>query len=107
MQGEGGGTGAIIRAGLTLAEAAAWVRGCHEDFARVPVMALENALRPVIEANGGQLSEKHAAAINAMTMHYAGARMPKPCGHLLNFLEGRAVRSGGRRSLADLGTGGL
>lgn len=78
------------RAGMKIAEAQEWVSRCHPDFARVPVMGIEQALLAFRHRfPGGALDATGAQALNDMALHYAGARMVKPLGHLSNYLNGR------------------
>ena len=85
---EGGSAeGGILVAGMSITEATAAVRACHPDFARAPEMAVTNALRDVVR--DGELTEDGAKRINDMALHYAGASMRKPIGHLVNYLNHR------------------
>lgn len=93
---EGGSAeGGILVAGMSITEATAAVRACHPDFARVPEMAVTNALRDVVR--DGELTEDGAKRINDMALHYAGASMRKPIGHLVNYLnhQDRKAMTGG------------
>jgi len=89
--GDGDGDSCIdsLRGGMKIGEAVAAIKQCHPDFAGVPVAAIENTLKGHMKDGTMTITDEQATAINAMSLHYAGAQMRKPCGHLDNYLTGR------------------
>jgi len=72
---------------------------CHEGFAKVPSVQIENVLKDHPEAfKDKKLTAKAADALNRMAQDYAGAFMRKPVGHLRNYLDGKWSKLDGKDS---------
>jgi len=82
---EEGGAGGELAEGMTIQQTADAILVCHPDFNERMRMQVENAIKPIIIK--GKLTKDGAERINLMAMHYAGAAMRKPVGHLLNFIN--------------------
>lgn len=71
----------------------------HDSFRSVPAVAIENALK-------GYDRSKWPEAVKALLLHWAGARIPKPCGSLCNYLNGKAKAGPQKRKPGPEFTGG-